>query len=571
MFDYSSTQNSQLPNQFTDLSVNSNTIGMSQAFGISNELLSPPTLQRTSTDYSLTQQLSNIPQSLPQQPVSQQFSFNPPSVQSNYGQPPVQSNYGQPPVQSNYGQPPVQSNYGQPPVQSNYGQPPVQSEYPQATAQGYNQNAGPEIFNPAPQSQVNMYGSFNPPPAPQKQPFVYDPRVHTTNEPNLISPLSVSATVQSYGGTFNAPPQPKTEYPYLVFGAVYDSRNVLLVHIDSKRFLLVYEADLQLAVTDTSGQTYLQKSKEKFATPYGDKNGYIFWAQTKKYLDLLDSLFTTEWRKGLKVALPEKKESSFLLLHSCDYNGFHYDIYEYSEKAVAVFTNGPFVKGMANQYVKHPVTGAGGCYFLSKQQNKIAEVEQMFNCSLGPKFTLSAPLASKGPTAVANEPVLLKTTNTIRGDIRFTLEQWRYSELSYALTFTPNANIENEFIRYNPDLTFGGVKRGGYIFAKNNKTHTDYLKSLMPEAILDDAVIIPTTLSNVIPAAKTEQKISDLSISLLNKLSKCDVFTQEEAHGKTIMYGPTDDVESSISGEILMKIIVGERCLIVSKNGLDTY
>lgn len=417
-------------------------------------------------------------------------------------------------------------------------------------------NTSTQMYDPTPSYQNSS--------APQQN-FAYDASVHVSNEPNYTTPISQSASVQSYGTKFNAPPQKKSEYPYQITCASYDGRNVNLIDIDSKRILLIFDGELQLSVTDNTGTILLQKSKEKFETPYGEKNGYIFWKGTKKYIDCLDSLFQDVWRKELKVPLPEIVERNPGFLSGGTYNNVPFEIYEYSEKSIAVFTDFKLPIGMYNGRLKHPDKGSTAGYIFGKQANKIKEVEALLDSSIGDKFLLSAPLVSRASVAAISQPILLKTSSLILSDVQYTVEQWRYSEASYALTFTPEINIENDFIKYNPNLNFSGAKRGGYIFSKSHKQSTDYMKKIYPEAIFDDAVIIPSNLSDVIPTAKTEQSISELSVSLMNKISKCDKFTQEDTHGKYVYYGKIEDVESEIMFDILMKVIVGDKCLIITK------
>lgn len=401
----------------------------------------------------------------------------------------------------------------------------------------------------------------------QQKAFAYNPQVHTSSGTNYTTPISAKASVQSYGGQFNAPPQPKGEFPYQVTCADYNGREVYLFDVNPKQLLLVYDGELQLSVTDMGGSIYLKKSIERFETTYGEKTGYVFWKATKKYMDCLDNLFTVAWREQLKVPLPVVTDRSKMpLLHSGTWNNIPYEVYEYSEASVALFIQYQMNIGASNSSLTHPTRGKiQGYIFWKKGGTKIQEIERFFGISIGDKFTLSPPVFTTNVPTVAAQPVLLKTGTCLKNDILYTIEQWRYSEAAYALCFSPNCNIENEYIKYSPTLYFGSVTKGGYIFAKASKMALDYMKFTFPEAILDDAVVIPTTLSTVIPAPKVEQRIPDLAISLLNKLAKCETFIQEEIHGKKILYGPTEEVETSIDSEVVMKLICGDKSLVIMK------
>jgi hypothetical protein len=443
--------------------------------------------------------------------------------------------------------------------------------------QGFNQ---PQYQVPQQVYQTPAAGGFqSPPPAgtsnfqqlqEQNKGFAYDPTFHYSTGPNTTTPLSANASVQSYGGKFNAPPQEAGVFPYQVTCADYGGRNVFLFDISPKILLLVYDGELQLSVDDSG--TNLKKSYDAYNTPYGEKRGYVFWKQTKKYLDCLDKLFTPEWRKNIKVELPVITDhGNDVLLASGTYNGVPYEVYEYSQKSVVLFIHTQMPIGMSNNFT-HKDKGKIPGYTFSKKgaRGGVAELEKLLNVPLSDKYEQSEKVftsAGKGPAQqIASQPTIIKTGICLIGGTQHTVEQWRFSEASYALTFTPEANIENEIIKYNPGLHFGSVRRGGYIFAKNNLTAMTHLKVVFPEAISDD--IIANTAMPQFPtsAPRAEPRLSELAMNMMTKLSKVTTVEEYNEFGKRIIYGPTESIDEELISNATMKIHMDGVCLIICKN-----
>lgn len=367
----------------------------------------------------------------------------------------------------------------------------------------------------------------------------------------------------------------QTAFPYLITKANYGQDHVYLYDFDSKRIVLTYSGDLSLDVDGIP----MKKSTMPFDTPHGSKTGYVFYKTTKKYLDVLDNLFNSEWRAEdkLKVPLPpvmEERDPS--LLWSGLLGTIKSELFEYSDKSVALMTDPPSQKedfavlnGIFNYSLKHPTRGKVAGHIVSKK--KLGPLQNIIPVDFGSKFTKSAPVILRPSNKFS--PILLVEENQMSGTQVFKLRQYRYSEASYALTFDPPADISNNLVQLNHGLTINGQKQSGFIFALANKQAIEYLKAVFPKAKLDDEMPGAAMTSNIgapaaVPVApKMEQRISDLAISLMTKLSGVKELVTEEAHNKIIYYGPVEQLESIDVDEedLLLNLTAGDNQLVISK------
>lgn len=397
---------------------------------------------------------------------------------------------------------------------------------------------------------------------------VYNPAIHQQRGPLTTTPISLAATAAASQTKFNAPPPKPSVFPYLLTAASYGDGQVALYHIDSRRILLAYHGELELTVSDKHGSNEIKKSTEQFNTPHGPKYGYVFYTQTKKYMDLLDSLFGLAWRETLQVELPEIKEIESIILWEGAIQGKNVQLVEYSEKAVALMTDSDFDfrYSKPNGRLTRPDGTKGRGYIFGKKS--VDELRKIIPVDFGSKYTKSEPKSTAPMMAVAqmSEPSLLSQEMMLSGNTQYTVKFWRYSPEAYALTFDPPADISNPpLVTRNTGLRFNGQIRDGFIFAKSNPQALDYLKSVYPKATFDDPIVTNAEgVDDIIPPAKVEQRVSDLAISLMNRVSSTNEFVREEAHGKIIYYGPQSEMPV-IEEEILATLTVGDKSLVIAK------
>jgi hypothetical protein len=412
-------------------------------------------------------------------------------------------------------------------------------------------------------SQEEFKSSLSSSSTPPSGDFFYNP---ATQEAELAKMIAKTTTFN------HSAVEKPTAFPYLITKANYGPDFVYLYDFDSKRIVLTYSGDLEIDINGVP----MKKSTMPFNTPHGSKNGYVFWKSTKSNLDLLDKLFG-EWRGPdfLKVPLPpltEERDPSILWTGLI--GNINAELLEYSDKSVVLITTPPSQKGdwptlgaMFNWSLKHPTRGKVAGHIISK--NKLGPLQLIIPIDFGSLFTKSAPVILKQTNKFS--PILLVSEKQMSGTQIFTLKQYRYSEASYALTFDPPADISNEVVQINNGLVIDGKKQSGFIFAISNKAAIDYLKAIFPKAKTDDempGLAMASNISAPVPVApKMEQRISDIAISLILKLSNVTDIVTEEAHNKIIYYGPSEKLESIDvePDDLLMSLTVGDKQLIVTK------
>lgn len=335
--------------------------------------------------------------------------------------------------------------------------------------------------------------------------------------------------------------QSQSKYPYLIMAAEYDNDTVYLWDVDSSRIQLRYSGDIEVEI---GGHTLTKRDID------GHK-GYIFFKGTKTHVDKLDELFQSEWRKFLQVPLPEIVERDPSLLWEGQLNGKDSQLFDYSEKAVVLFTDEDFSKfvsskeWMENRYT-HPTRGKVQGYCIGKRGKGIDRLREIIPENFGMKYTKSAPV-NTAPLA-QHHLSLLDRRNVQLEDKMYELSVYDYTEPSFALIFTPDFVFEEEDLIRNETLNINGKRLPGYIFSKTNKAFRALLEELAPGIILETKkpeIVEDPSLMAKIPKVN-EDKVEDLIIKLFAKMSKVDDTTTRriETKGKLILYGNMDSASS---------------------------
>lgn len=401
----------------------------------------------------------------------------------------------------------------------------------------------------------------------------YNPNVHKNTGVLKTTPISEAATAKVSGLKLNSSTLVPKKEPYLVIAVEHEGDTVCLYDIDSKRFLVSYQGDLPLITSDGLA---LKKSTDRFDTPHGNRNGYIFYKGTQKYIDLLNDIFPSEWQDGLHEPLPKIEVKTPGVLWEGDIDCRSVVLVEYSDVSCALLTEAEFSND-GFMLSKWPlVDPKGGSkkrgYVVSKNKGKgISELRKIIPIDFGALFVKS-PAISAAPIVRVTEPILMEKRNVVDDDGNaFEVKLYSYSDVAYAVFFNPPVEIGSENMSFQASLRIDGVVTPGYTLAKSNTKAVNELKTIMPGVNLDELKpsIMKSDLGNVIPASKVEQSIADLAISLFAKMSKSTKFERYNAHGKVILFGLEDEVADAIGNEldpeVLMKIEFGEKLLIIVK------
>lgn len=359
-------------------------------------------------------------------------------------------------------------------------------------------------------------------------------------------PLNVHLTQKNAKATvkLNAPTPAKKNFPYLIMAAEYDSDTVYLWDMDSARIQLRYSGDIDIEI---DGHALSKKDID-------GHSGYVFFKKTKSHIDKLDELFDNEWRKELKEPLPEIEERNPDLLWEGEINGKHAELYDYTDKSIALFTDEDFSQfvsaklWMSNRYT-HPTRGKVPAYCIGKRGKGIDEVRKLVPINFGMKYTKSPPISTI-PIEGSAGPMMIDQRNIELEDVVYEMTVYDYTKESFAVFFSPDIEFNEKGLMRNENLSINGKKIPGYTFSKSNQTIKDLMDELAPGIILEvskPTVIEDPTLVASIPAVK-EENIEDIILKLLGKLSKVpdNKITKIETKGKLVMYGNIAKLEDEI-------------------------
>lgn len=402
----------------------------------------------------------------------------------------------------------------------------------------------------------------------------YNPNIHKNTGPLTTTPISETATVKASGLKLNASTLAPKREVYLVMAVDYDGDNVCLYDIDSKRFLLTYQGDLNLIMSDGLA---LKKTTDRFDTPHGSKPGYIFYKGTQKYIDLLDEILPGAWRDGLQEPLQKIEAKTPGVLWEGDIDGKDVVLVEYSEISCALLTEHEFNSDgfMLSKWLVDPKGGSKRRgYVISKNKGKgISELRKIIPIDFGALFVKSPPI-SAAPIARATEPTLIEKRNVVDDDGNtFEVKLYSYSDTAYAMFLNPMVDLGSENLTFQGGLRIGGVVTPGYTFAKANPKAVAEMKVILPGVDLTEQTpnVMKSELSTVIPASKVEQSMADLAISLFARMNKASNFQHFDTHGKVVLFGTEDEVADAmgneIEPEIILRVELGDKLLIVIKPG----
>jgi hypothetical protein len=284
---------------------------------------------------------------------------------------------------------------------------------------------------------------------------------------------------------------------------------------------------------------------------YSEEWGYMFYTNSKPYMDKLDDLFTEVWRSELQEPLAEIQERNPDLLWEGMINGQKVELYDYTEKTVALFTDIDYTSlvreklWLSNRFT-HPTRGKIPGYCITKRGKGFDKLREIIPDNFGMKYTKSAP-QSTVPIKVQSGPTLLDKRDIEIEEVICDTEIYDYSSATFAIFFEPDVELEEHGLMRNESLTVGGVKRGGYTFNKSNTKIKNLILELMPGAVLESikeiSVVEDPTLSAIIPSSKDE-KIEDILMKLLAKMSKIEngKATKIESRGKVFIYGDLEKI-----------------------------
>lgn len=388
----------------------------------------------------------------------------------------------------------------------------------------------------------------------------------------LVNTRLVQANAAKPTVKLNVAEPAKTAFPYLIMPVEYDGDTAYLWHVNSKTIQLRYVGDIEIVV---EGST-LRK------TQVNEEWGYVFYTNNKKYLDKLDELLTPAWRDELQEALPEVIERNPDLLWEGDINGKHAELYDYTDKTVALFTDIDYTAyaneklWLSNRYT-HPTRGKIPGYCISKRGKGIDKLREIIPDNFGMKYTKSTPVSTV-PIKARAGPSLLDERNVEIEETVFEMKTYDYTDSTFAIFFEPDIELDESGLMRNESLTVGGVKRAGYTFNKTNNKIKTMITELAPgivlETVKEQSIVEDPTLAALIPAAK-EEKIEDLLIKLIAKLNKLPEgkMSKVESRGKVIFYGNMvkiseslteydDEYELSLQGQITEEVgfqVLGKR------------
>lgn len=353
----------------------------------------------------------------------------------------------------------------------------------------------------------------------------------------------------------------------------YDSKRIVVIvrkKKDEPRFQIV---DIKPDGTESKRDSSPSDIEGGFLE---GKRGYIFYKQTEKHMNCLDSfLGGSDWRKDINIPIIEKKDP--ILLSLFKYNGFDIELYEYSDKTLALFafndageiSNFNF-DGHLNSFPrlyykrKNNMVSGAGYMAMKSRSSDINYVRTICPCDFGSMFTKSTPMKTE-PIKDYKKPELLEKKEISYEkngkEKTITVYLYRYSEKlvfihekkGKAIPFAEEYNFK-EYEGEIDDEKIDGYKAS--IFKDQTK---DFISTYFPFSmtIYEPACAsAPPKSSSSSSEAKEEKKkemsIEEMILSLCAKLSEVTEPVTETIGNRTIIYGPeeeTDKIAEEVEGK----------------------
>ena len=404
--------------------------------------------------------------------------------------------------------------------------------------------------------------------------------------PQYSAMTQVPTQQSGFSGTVVASSLPKV----LTFATVAQG-NVVLYEVTKLVILLVPPSGMEITITD------VKRDSKMYTTPHGEKNGYVFYKNNPKHMEVIDNLFQGPgWRANLSEPLPEPvipKDPIFICEKNVMWEGkqFNFLLEEYSDKSLTVFVPVDITKGddkllkpcRSLVCTKAPGGKANG-YLCYKSNAAMINFVKSFI----PDIPFETMYKKSTPVAVTEvrkqaDPQFLETKQFFYESNNFSVEFFEYSPLAIAVFPTPIFNIPG--CQLTPNLNHPSKgQSNGYIIAKGNRQVIDMIKTFFhfenletlytmtdePARSLPQA--IPSAgggaLSNLGLSSFDDIPIETLVRLLKNKLdSSSSLNTKELIGGDILLYGPKEVVNESIElysdGTVTFTITTGDKDLRV--------
>jgi len=415
--------------------------------------------------------------------------------------------------------------------------------------------------------------------------------------------------MSTFNGTITQPALPK-----LLTYAPTPQGNVFLYEVKKTTILLSGPESL-----DIPGY---KKTAEQFATPDGNRSGYVFYKNRPDHIKKLDELFGEGWKTQLSEPLPPPAESKNpnLLWSGFINNGtVSFYLYEYSNVSMVAFTPAQLdesqgVKAWRSLECPHappnpskwpdlPYGKADG-YIINKSPGRqhaylralIGDVdyESKYIKSTPPVRAVVSKQALSTVKEVEPLKIFFQTFFNSTSGTSTEVELFEYRETSLVLFLTPHVDIPGFTLTQGLTHPTQG-KRQGFSISKNYAPAINQLKTMFGITNLEDLYTMKpnaagseytsaglnksaTTMANGLSSMSTtsfnDLPIETLARLLMQKLTEVPTLETKELISKdTLYYGPDTEVDASVelqdTMQILLEVSTNGKKLVILTNASD--